>query len=69
MKSIQKPIRGSFKDIVDEFDWNYFQIRLLDGGDKRKNMNLQLVVCCAHFFILEDIRLFSCAALGSLISE
>ena len=36
MKPIQKPIRGSFKDIVDEFDWHYFQTRLLDGGDDRK---------------------------------
>ena len=67
MKPIQKPIRGNFKDIVDEWDWNFFQNRLLVNGDERQNMELQLVICCANFLIIDDLRLFTCAALGSLI--
>jgi len=67
LRPIQKPIRGQFKDLVDEWDYNYFQNRLLVCGDEKQNMNLQLVVRCAHDLQLPDLKLFSCAALGSLI--
>eukprot|EP00760_Papus_ankaliazontas_P033027 PhM_4_TR6144/c1_g1_i1/m.1648/K03094/SKP1, CBF3D; S-phase kinase-associated protein 1 len=68
LKTIHKPLRGPFKELVDEWDWNFFQTRLLENGDEKKNMMLQQVICASNFLIMEDLRTFSCAALASIIT-
>eukprot|EP00759_Apiculatamorpha_spiralis_P056466 PhF_6_TR8065/c0_g1_i1/m.12478/K03094/SKP1, CBF3D; S-phase kinase-associated protein 1 len=67
MKTIEKPLRGPFKELVDPWDFDFFQNKLLERGDEKKNKMLQQVICAANFLIIEDLRTFSCAAMGSLI--
>ena len=67
MKTIEKPLRGPFKELVEAWDWNFFQTRLLVAGDEKQNKPLQKVICAANFLIIDDLRTFACAALASLI--
>ena len=67
MEEIAKPLRVEFRDVVSDWDFDFFRHRLLQQGDKEQNKILLRVLEASNFLILLPLRDLCCAAIASLL--
>eukprot|EP00760_Papus_ankaliazontas_P008420 PhM_4_TR13804/c0_g1_i1/m.70683/K03094/SKP1, CBF3D; S-phase kinase-associated protein 1 len=67
-RTLPKPLGAPLQDLVDPWDYTFFTTRLLEDGDTAKTLMLRKVMCASNFLIMDDLREFTCACLGSILA-
>lgn len=67
MRDIEKPLRTQIKDVLEPWDYDYFTMKLLDGGQEKKHKKLLDVLKAANFMIILPLRDLCCACVASML--
>eukprot|EP01006_Ploeotia_vitrea_P024579 TRINITY_DN57409_c0_g1_i1.p1 TRINITY_DN57409_c0_g1~~TRINITY_DN57409_c0_g1_i1.p1 ORF type:complete len:202 (+),score=15.78 TRINITY_DN57409_c0_g1_i1:33-608(+) len=66
-KPIEKPLRGSIKDHISQWDRDYLFTELIENGDETKHALFLDVMRAANFLNVKDLLDLTCACLASMV--
>eukprot|EP00759_Apiculatamorpha_spiralis_P052668 PhF_6_TR5937/c0_g1_i1/m.8585/K03094/SKP1, CBF3D; S-phase kinase-associated protein 1 len=67
MRDIEKPLRTHIKEVLDDWDYQFFTQRLLESGDEKRHKKLLDVLKAANFMIILPLRDLCCACVASML--